>query len=141
MTRLELIAFFPPKDGVVLNIGALSYAVPTVAWLVGPCYDAFRERYWNENLDKWKIRWECRDFARAFACFSQECWALTVGGTEDDGLAVGEFWFIPESTKLGEGHAVCACITDQGFVYIDPQNRTLWPMSPEQFSSRFFLRF
>lgn len=73
---------------------------------------------------------------------AQECWARTQGGTGDDGLAVGEIWFLPDKrTNLYEGHAICPVITDEGRGYIDPQNNTLWDVSPTEFESRYLLRF
>lgn len=141
MTRPELLAFFPTTPLCPTHLGAASYAVPTLKWIQGPCYEAFRARYWAENLDKWIVRWECRDFARAFACFAQECWATTQGGTADDGLSIGEIWFIPSAAKPIEGHAICPIVCDQGLVFLEPQTGQLWPITPEQFASRFFLRF
>jgi hypothetical protein len=141
MTRDEILAFVPSKWNVPTHFGAGSYAVPTIAWLRGPFWDFFHGRLWDTNLDKWKVRWECRDFARAYACMAQECWAATQGGTEDDGLAVGEIWFIPEAPKPTEGHAICPVITGDGLSFIDPQNNSFWQMTPTQFESRYFVRF
>lgn len=142
MTRSELQAFFPPLFIAPLNMGAASYAVPTLAWLQGPLWEFFRGRYWAENLDKWATRWECRDFASAYRVAAIECWASSLGvQSSDDGLAVGEIWFKPDSMKPTQAHAICPAITDQGLVFIEPQNNTVWPMSPEQFASRFYLRF
>lgn len=140
MTRSELLAFAPSLFSCPTHCGALTYAVPTTKWLRGPFWDFFHGRLWNANLDKWAVRWECRDFARAYAAMALECWALTQGGTGDDGLAVGEMWFIPAG-KTNVGHAVCPAITDDGLIFIDPQTNQLWPYSPEEFSSRYFLRF
>ncbi|MDE2104596.1 MAG: hypothetical protein KGL39_45595 [Patescibacteria group bacterium] len=143
MTRAEIAAFFPQKEGVQLNFGASSYAVPTLAWLQGDFWNYFYRQLWDESLQKWTVRWECRDFARAYACMAQLCWAKTQGAAAtDDGLAVGEFWFIPDATKPTEGHAICAVFTENGLQFIDPQVGTsLWQMSHEQFSSSYFLRF
>lgn len=142
MTRGELIAFAPSINGCSANFGALTYAVPTLNWLQGPCWEFFRARLWSENLDKWQVRWECRDFARAFACCALECWAKTVGGTDDDGLAVGEIWFLPDRrAQAMAGHAVCPAITDGGLIWLDPQNGQLWPFTPSEFASRYYLRW
>jgi hypothetical protein len=140
MTRLEIQSFFPAA-GVLgnPNFGGLNYAVPTLAWLQGPFWDFFKGRYWATNSDKWKFRWECRDFARAYACAAQEAWGDTPGGDPDvDALAVGEIWFSPSPAI---GHAICPVITENGLQFIDPQTGAIYPVTPEQFESRYFLRF
>lgn len=143
MTHAELDTFFPFKLGCPLHLGASSYAVPTLKWLQGPFWDFFYARYWSANLNKWQIRWECRDFASAYRITAIECWARSLGvNSPDDGLSVGEIWFRPKPDQpLEPGHAICPVICDQGLLYIDPQNNTLWPMSDAQFDSRFYLRF
>jgi hypothetical protein len=140
MTRDEIQAFFA-FDAPLPHFGANSYAVPSLAWLTGPFWSFFRARLWNENLDKWQVRFECRDFARAYAAAALECWALTQGGTADDGLAVGEIWFIPNAAKPNEGHAICPVFTEHGLQFIEPQTGQLYPMTAAQISSRYFLRF
>lgn len=144
MTRQEIAAFFPAA-GVLGNphFGGMNYAVPTLAWLQGPFWDFFKGRYWATNSDRWKFRWECRDFARAYACAAQECWANTNPQLESgsDALSVGEIWFTPDALKPLDGHAICPAITDQGLVFIEPQNNTLWLATSEQVASRYFLRF
>lgn len=137
MTRAELQAFFPTG----LYMGATNYAVPTLTWLQGPCYEAFKKRYWDDNLTVWTVRWECRDFARAFACFATECWALTAGNDPSDALSVGEIWFLRTPGDPSSGHAVCPIITDNGLQFLEPQTGLICDMSPEQLSSRFFVRF
>lgn len=140
MTRAEITAFFPRNFlGGDCHLGATSYAVPTLAWLRGPFWEFFRGELWDRNLDKWIYRWECRDFARLYAAKAVECWARTQGGTADDGLAVGEIWFQPDRTP--GGHAICPVFTEQGLVYLDPQNNTPWPLSADEFASRYFVRF
>ena len=139
MTRDETTAFLPGTIACPTHLGAASYAVPTLDWLQAKCWPAFRSRLWSENLDKWIVRWECRDFARAFACFALECWATSaLLPSLDDGLSVGEIWFRLTPTT---GHAICPAITDQGLVFIEPQTGQLCTLTPEQLSSRYFLRF
>ncbi len=137
MTQSEISAFFPGRSPY---FGALNYAVPTRAWLQGPFWDFFKARFWSEDLDKWKFRWECRDFARAYACAAQECWASTAGGPDSDALAVGEIWFIPDASKA-DGHAICPVFTEHGLEFIEPQTGQLCPITPEQLSSSYFRRF
>lgn len=142
MTRAEVIAFIPPKWNVPTLLGAASYAVPTLEWVRGPFWDYFHGTMWDANLQKWKVRWQCRDFARAYATLAQRCWAETVGGTEDDGLAIGEFWFLPANrTDPNVGHAINPVITGSGMKFIEPQNNSIWAVTPTEFESRYFCRF
>jgi hypothetical protein len=139
MTRAEIQAFFLAKP---VWFGGLNYAVPELSWLQGKFWDFFKARLWSENLDKWLVRWECRDFARGFACAAQECNATTAGGPGDcDALAVGEFWFIPDNSPPGQGHAICACITENGLQFIEPQTGAVRPVSETEFASCYFVRF
>lgn len=143
MTRQELEAFFA-FNGLRPHVGAASYAVPTLKWLQGPCYTAFRERYWLADLDKWQFRWECRDFASAFRLFTVECWARNKSVNtpdNDDGISVGEMWFFPDPDDVSKGHAICPVICDRGLQFIEPQTGLLYPCSDAQLVSRYFLRF
>lgn len=141
MTRDEIAAFFP-APGRAPDFGAMNYAVPTLAWLQGPLWDFFKARLWNENLDKWQTRWECRDFTLMYMAAARECWALTPGNDTSDAPAVGDIWFRPYWLDPTQpGHSIAPVFTENGLQFIDPQNNTLWPMSPGQFSSRYFLRF
>ena len=135
MTQQEIRAFFPVGE---IHFGADNYHVPTLAWLQGPFYEAFHTDLWNNALDTWQVRWECRDFARHYASLAMKCWALTKDPSQDDALAIGEFWHKPTPSTA---HAINACITDQGLVFIDPQNNSICQLSAEQLQSCFFLRF
>ena len=132
--RNNLSAWIDPAK---VFCGGANYAPPTLAWLQGPFYDFFEGRLWNDSLKTWIVKWECRDFARAYACYAQECNALTPntpGGA--DILAVGEVWFCPDldryGTKLGgsvpgtpadEGHAINMALVETGWVFWSH----LWP--------------
>jgi len=148
MTRAEIQSFFPPVlspltgvDTSPPHFGAASYAVPSLAWLQGEFWKFFKYRLWSENLDRWAVRFECRDFARAYASAALECWALTIGGTTDDGLAVGEMWYVPSVEKPGVAHALSPVFTENGLQFIEPQTGQACTLTPDQLSSRYFLRF
>ena len=145
MTRVELLTFLPATllESFVppCYMGARSYAEPTTKWLTGPCYAAFKARYFDAYLAKWQYRWECRDFAAAFRLFAVECWATSTELTtldNDDGISVGEMWYKPTPDTA---HAICPIITNEGLLYLEPQNGQLCTLTSEQYSSRFFLRF
>lgn len=139
MTRAEIQAFFPRS---LVQFGGANYAVPTVAWLTGPFWQYFKAKLWSDDVDTWSVKWECRDFARAYACFAQLANARSSGTPDgDDALAVGEFWFHPDTNPPGEDHAICACITDQGLTFIEPQTGAVRPMSATEIASCTFARF
>lgn len=146
MTRDEIKSWFNPIY-CQLHFGGLNYAVPTLGWLQTTFWLFFRARYGADALNLWTFKWECRDFARAYACAAQECYARTTATPpEEDALAVGECWFIPDQalttdTTKPMGHAICPIITDQGLQYIDPQNNTLWNMTESETARMYFLRF
>lgn len=137
MTQNEIRAFFP---GLYPLFGGVQYAVPTLAWLRGPFWNFFRGRLWDENLQAWRVGWECRDFARAYACAAQECNALA-SAAPGDALVVGEFWFRPHGNPVGSDHAICPAITDQGLVFIEPQTGDIRPVTPTEILTCAFLRF
>lgn len=147
MTRSEIIAFFPA--GLPIKFGGNDYAVPTLAWLQGPFYSAFKGELWSQDLDRWAVKWECRDFARGMAYEAQKAHALTpVSPDGEPCIAVGELWFTPDAGHYGlntelprSGHAICACFADQGLIYIDPQNGLKWELTASELISVSLLRF
>lgn len=90
---------------------------------------------------KWSTRWQCRDFARAFATFAQLAHTNTLASRDADALAVGETWFLPNPDLKNDGHAVCPVICDQGLVFIEPQTGERYPMTEPQRATAYFLRF
>lgn len=140
MTRQEIQAFFPTVYPI--HFGGMNYAVPTTAWLTGSFWDFFKKQLWDFGTETWSVKFECRDFARAYACYAQTCNALS-GDTPEgaDALAVGEIWFHPDSEPPGSDHAICACVTDKGLVYIEPQTGAIRTLSRIETLSCTFLRF
>ena len=138
----------------VVFCGGADYELPTLAWAQGTFYDFFRQRLGSDNLQTWIVKWECRDFARAYASMAQECNARTPntpGGA--DILSIGEVWFIPDASRYGTlpgqlagtfdggGHAINMLLTEQGWVFIDPQTNVVWQMTEAELRSIYFLRF
>lgn len=153
MTAAELRAVFANCPAPFFAGGA-NYAKPLLSWVTGRCYDAFRARYFDDALAYWKVRWECRDFARAFACFAQECNALTPDAAcpaGEDILAMGEIWFIPDRLPDGTandgahgpriGHAVNALVCENGVDFFEPQTGAMRPLTTSEYASAYFIRF
>ena len=140
MTQADLRALF--IQGTPIFVGGSNYAKPTTAWLTGPFWQWFKAMLWDEDLDKWTPPWECRDFARAYACLAQVCNARTAALPAGmDALAVGEFWFHPDGNPPLEDHAICACVTEEGLIFIEPQTGLVRPVSPNELLTCKFARF
>ena len=142
MNKIAILAQMGAGSPIVF--GASEYGVPLLSWLTGQFYTDYRARIFDESNQDWLPKWPCREFARSFACFAQEAWAKTPGTPDGEtSVLVGEYWFKPDASRgmpVDEGHAVCFALTDQGLVYIDPQNGTLWQMSDTERDSNYFRR-
>jgi hypothetical protein len=141
MTQLDIrSALLAAGITCPVYIGGANYAKPTLAWLQGDFYAAFRAGLWNHDLDAWAVRWECRDFTRAYACEAQKANALTLKTpTGEDAVGVGEIWFRPGGLTVG--HAINAAFPEQGLTFIDPQNNNVWQMSTVELASIYYVRF
>jgi hypothetical protein len=139
-------------DPSVVFVFGSNYAATTLAWLQGPFYDFFKQRLFDDSLQTWRVGWECRDFSRDYACYAQECNALTPSIPRGvDILAVGEVAFVPDAdrygTKLMAGsppggrHDINMALVETGWVFIDPQTNVVWEMSEAELKSIFFLLF
>lgn len=148
MTGAEVIGFFSP---VLPNLGAPEFACPTLAWLIGPLFEAMQKEEWAFNLEKPRGGNVCRHFARRACVFAQDAWANSPNFDPAlPDLAVFEFWFHPDATRGMQNplddHALVASFTDAGFVAIDYMNLTAasrpwqWTLSHDEFLSRRFVR-
>jgi hypothetical protein len=120
---------------------ATRYAQPTLPWLTGPFRDYFRQQLFDLRLDRWRVRWECRDFARAFAHYAQLAHALTPGGdAASDCLAVGELWYHPRN-DAAVGHAINAAVVADALIFLEPQTGQCVNLTSAELSSAYFLRW
>lgn len=142
MTRSEIqLALYHAGLRALPNFGTDNYALPETAWLTGPFWDFYKAQLWNADVDNWQVKWECRDFARAYACLAQLCNARTaVSHTGMSALAVGEFWYNPGGNPA-EGHAINACFTEHGLTFIEPQTGAPVTLCQAEISSCYFCRF
>jgi hypothetical protein len=125
----------------IIHFGAANFALPATAWLTGSFWQYFRAQLWNADVDKWQVKWECRDFARAYATLAQLCNARTSSSPADtDALAVGEFWYNPGGDRT-KGHAINACFTERGLTFIEPQTGNPVQLCPVEIQSCYFCRF
>lgn len=114
-----------------------TYGVPTFRWLSGPFWDWFWEYRTSLGLRVWNRRNDCDNFARAYCQAASDAHALT-NGNNDEGLAVGEFWYRREN---GGAHAIVCAFTDLGRVFIEPQTGKQLTLSEPEIKSCFFARF
>lgn len=142
MTRLELSDYLPPYLADVAKFGGMVYASPTRAWVEGPFYDYLKKLLWNFGEDTWAVKWQCRDFARAYATFAQLANAQTPDSPKGiDALSIGEIWFHPDHNAPGDDHAINIIVADRACFFIDPQTGLEWAMSTAEIASVSFLRF
>jgi hypothetical protein len=113
-----------------------SYTRPTLRWLQGAFWDAFREDRFNK-VGRYSRKNDCDNFARAYAQLAQDCHAMSTG-RDAEGLAVGEVFYI---TRKGEGHAIVCAFTDQGRKFIEPQTGRVIDLTENELLSCTFVRF
>ncbi len=114
-----------------------SYAKPTLAWLQGPFWTWFIAQRQAYGLNTWTRKNDCDNFARAYAQAAQDCHSVSQDPTNQEGLAVGEFWYHGPNGP----HAIIIAVTDKGIVYLEPQNNHQLILTPSEISSCFYVRF
>jgi hypothetical protein len=121
MDRSTILAQFPP--GAPVYLAGSQYAPVDSQWLITTYADWFKQWLFDYGVDLYAVKWECRDFADAWALGLQICNAdtkMSPGGI--DRLAGGRFWFIPDGTPPGgPGHAIGCAMTELGLTFVDPQ--------------------
>jgi hypothetical protein len=137
MTGAEIRAEFPTWTPLIL--ADASYGKPTVRWLREQFWPWYQRKRFDLGLTKWDRRNDCDNHARSYAQYASDCHALT-GGNNDEGLAVGEFFYIGTSHVNGP-HAIVAAFTDEGKVYLEPQTGQRIALTPTEEMSCFHVRF
>lgn len=134
MTAAEIRAQFPSWAPCIVSDE--TYAKPTVNWLRLHFWPWFQRQRFNLGLAKWERRNDCDNFARAYAQAAADCHALT-GGNRDEGLAVGEFFYVSARGP----HAIICAITELGKTYVEPQTGEPIALTPQEEQSCFFVRY
>lgn len=115
-----------------------TYNTPTKEWLLNTFYKAVSRMFKFVGLPTWREDWDCDDFARLYATHAQILHARDTKSTAQ-GLAVGEFWYKPDS---GGGHAInIAVIGPSTIIFIEPQTGAELKLSSSEIKSAFFVRF
>lgn len=133
MTAAELRSQFPAWTPVILSDA--TYAKPTVRWLREDFWPWFQKMRFNLGLNRWQRKSDCDDFARAYAQAASDCHALT-GGSAEEGLAVGQFYYIG-TTHVKGPHAIIVAFTDEGRTYWEPQTGQRLALTPTEELSCF----
>lgn len=86
-------------------------------------YDSFRKRLFDDGVVKWDERFDCNHFASYYVALAQTQYYLRNWGstTPAQTLALAEVWYKPRWAN-GKGHAIVAAWSDQGLLFIEPQN-------------------
>jgi hypothetical protein len=116
----------------------VDYNLPTTDWLLNKFWPWFQKTRWDGNLSKWSRKNDCDNFARAYVTFCQDAHARSFGSAE--GLAVGEFCYHGVSHVKGP-HAIVAAFTEEGLIFIEPQNGQRIALSPGEITSCFHAAF
>lgn len=106
-----------------------SYACPAMRWLTKDFYPWFKAKLAEQGLS-YDRRHDCDNFARKFCVYAQDAHALTQGGPQDEGLAVGEFLYV--SAKVGPHAIVVAFVENMEMIFIEPQTGEVLNLTPEE---------
>lgn len=134
MTSADIRSSFPSWTPVVFY--DQTYAKPTADYLLNDYYKWFRGWLAGFNLSTWKRWWDCDDFALLYVAGCKIAHAQTVG-VDADSLAVGVFCY----TSSRGPHAIVTAFTDQGQIFIEPQNGQRLALTPQEISSCFSASF
>jgi hypothetical protein len=120
-------------------LGDESYAEVDLDWLE-QFGDDYASTLHAQGVVKWDSRFDCNHFATFYAALAQmrfyrEQFQSRLAAQS---LAVGEMWYRPTAST---GHAVIVAITKNGLTFIEPQTRQKVAITPEQFASRYLIKF
>jgi len=93
-----------------------TYARPTSNYLNGKYYTFYRAWLTEHNLNRWKAKWDCDNFAATYYVFAQMCHFKSE--REEQGIAVGMLFYHQAN---GGGHVINLVITEKGLTAIEPQ--------------------
>lgn len=134
--RMRLSRFAP---NAMIFIADGTYAEPSEDWVLGAFSKYYRRKTFGWGIFKWTPKWDCDDFSAMFAALAQVRHAKTRKGRDEEGLAIGEYWYEQDT---GGGHAInIAFVGRPDPIFVEPQTCKRVELSPEERSSCFFCRF
>lgn len=105
-------------------LGDASFAQVNRAWL--PLYyQHYRQNLFNLGITQWDNRFDCTHFAAFYADLAQAIFYRDhfQDWTSAQTLAIGEIWYHPAWEKDPRiNHAIDAALTNEGAVFVEPQN-------------------
>lgn len=123
--------------------GKLAYAQVNRDWLLW-VYNDYRS--WISEggfgVVKWDDKAQCTFFVTSFEVFAQKRYFAHAFHSRIDasGIAIGPVWYRPDPA-VNIGHAVCACHTQNGVEYFDPQTGKFVILTPAQLAAVYFRKF
>jgi hypothetical protein len=116
-----------------------NYAEVKKDYLLKNFYNWYKGFLFNQDVVRWDTRFDCDDFARSYSTLIQLA-HFQAKGNNDEGVAVGEIFFHINGDPT-KGHAINCAFTEEGLIFIEPQNGTQLHLSNEEVNSIFFARF
>lgn len=115
-----------------------SYAKVSSDWLFNTFAPWFIEDRRLRSLGTWSRKNDCDNAARSFCVFAQDAHANTT--QTDDAVAIGEFLYIGTENVKGI-HAIVCAFTEEGMVFLEPQDGLRIALTPGEIQSAFRVTF
>lgn len=100
-------------------------------------YENFRALLSRQGLVRWDDRFDCNKFAALYVSLAQVDYAVEAWHSRSAArsLALAPIWYTRDT---GGRHAIVQAITEQGAVFIDPQNGRRLVLSDPEIRSIYF---
>jgi len=114
------------------------YNMPTAKWLKTEFIPFYIGVLKELGIFEWHERFDCDDFASLFRALAQIAHRKSNGNGE--GLTVAEIHYTASGTNGVYGnHAINMAFTDEGWVFIEPQNGSMRELSETEQKSIFYV--
>lgn len=138
ITREAIQSDFPHR---LIYFADASYAAVDGDWLIGELYPAFHRFLSRNGVWKWDEQYDCDNFTRMFCAFSEIAHYKAGREVEDEGIAVGEFWY-GKGGDYRKGHAIVIFYQEEGKPrFLEPQTGREIQLTDEERASCYFVRF
>ena len=95
---------------------------------------AFKSWMIKNKLWTWQSRHDCDDKSDCLKIYAQRCFVESRMQTDAEGFAVWRCWY---TTRNGGGHAINRALTDEGFIYIEPQQAKIVKLTSKEEESKW----
>jgi hypothetical protein len=123
--------------GANIFLTDVDYAKPTTRWLTTTFYTYFLDWLKVNGLEKWKNKFDCDNFEAVYYAFAHACHSKS--DRSEEGIAVGQMFYKLDGGR--GGHAINVAVTDDGLIFIEPQNGRRIQLSTAERESCWFVRF